>query len=219
MANLNSQKKYHYIYKTTNLINDKFYVGMHSTNNLKDGYLGSGKQLRYSIRKYGIENFKIDYLEFFDNRIDLANREKKLVNEDLLKDSMCMNLKSGGEGGCSGEAAMKWSKGGIAKRKWLFENNPDFRKEANKNTAIRNKELWKTGVFNMHIGNKRWVGKTHKEESKQKMSESRKGTGIGDTNSQFGTCWITNGVDNKKINKNQTLPNGWVFGRQLNQTK
>ena len=99
MTNLNSQKKYHYIYKTTNLINGKFYVGMHSTNNLKDGYLGSGKKLRYSIRKYGIEKFKIEYLEFFNNRIDLANREKQLVNEDLLKDPMCMNLKNGGNGG------------------------------------------------------------------------------------------------------------------------
>jgi len=39
------QKKYHYIYKTTNILNYKFYIGMHSTDDLDDGYVGSGKRL------------------------------------------------------------------------------------------------------------------------------------------------------------------------------
>ena len=69
------QKKYHYIYKTTNLKNGKFYVGMHSSDNLNDGYLGSGTRLRRSIRKNGKENFKIEILEFFPNRLSLSLRE------------------------------------------------------------------------------------------------------------------------------------------------
>jgi hypothetical protein len=44
------------IYKTTNLINGKMYVGQDSHNNPL--YLGSGKVLGLAIEKYGIENFK-----------------------------------------------------------------------------------------------------------------------------------------------------------------
>ena len=108
MANINKAKKYHFIYKTTNLLNGKYYVGMHSTSNLKDGYLGSGKRLRYSIRKYGESNFKLEILEFLSTREELVRREKELVNEDLIKDFSCMNLKLGGSGGfCSEEHARK----------------------------------------------------------------------------------------------------------------
>ena len=53
-----SRRKYHYIYKTTCIINDKFYIGMHSTDNMEDGYIGSGKRLWHSINYHGKENFK-----------------------------------------------------------------------------------------------------------------------------------------------------------------
>ena len=60
--------KYHIIYKTTNLINGKIYVGMHSTDNLNDGYLGSGWILKQAIKKYGKENFKREVLLVLSNR-------------------------------------------------------------------------------------------------------------------------------------------------------
>jgi len=86
----------HYLYKTINMINEKFYVGMHSTDDLNDGYLGSGKYLRRSINKYGKENFKIEFLEFFNNRNDLIERERDFVSTNFIKDSLCMNLRTGG---------------------------------------------------------------------------------------------------------------------------
>lgn len=101
--------KYHYIYKTTCLINEKFYIGMHSTDNLEDNYIGSGKRLWLSIRKYGKENFSIEILEYFPDRNSLKKREIEIVNEELLKNPLCMNLKLGGYGGISTpEHLEKW---------------------------------------------------------------------------------------------------------------
>ena len=90
------QKKYHYIYKTTCNVNGKYYIGMHSTDNLEDGYLGSGKRLWYSINYHGKENHTKKILEFLKNRKELKKREKEIVNEQLLSEELCMNLKLGG---------------------------------------------------------------------------------------------------------------------------
>lgn len=73
------RKKYHYIYKTINLITMRYYYGMHSTYKLDDGYLGSGKRLRYSINKYGEENHVKTILEYFETREELKKRESEIV--------------------------------------------------------------------------------------------------------------------------------------------
>ena len=91
--------KYHFIYKTTNLVNGKWYMGMHSTSNLEDGYVGSGTFLWKSIKKYGRENFKMEIQEFFPDRRSLKEREIEIITEELLEDPMCMNLSLGGNGG------------------------------------------------------------------------------------------------------------------------
>ena len=42
----------------------------------------------------------------------------------------------------------------------------------------------------------------------------RKTKNKGSNNSQYGTMWITNGVDNKKIRKEDVMPEGWYKGRK-----
>ena len=90
---------YYLIYKTTNKINGKIYIGMHETTNIDDGYLGSGKRLLSAINKHGKESFKREVLFCFDNREDMLRKEAELVNEKFLKRKDVYNLTSGGKGG------------------------------------------------------------------------------------------------------------------------
>lgn len=210
MSNINDDKKYHFIYKTTNLLNGKFYVGMHSTSNLNDGYLGSGKRLRYSIRKYGKHNFSIEILEFLPNRKLLREREKQILNEELLKNKNCINIKYGGDGGFfNDEHKQKFFE---AAKKTQFKTE-----DAAKGKKIFLERYYNDEEFRKYYKSRlrpfNWTGKKHREETKIKIglinSESQK----GEKNSQFGTCWITNGVENKKIKKTDEIPLGWRLGR------
>ncbi len=67
MSKLNNNKKYHFTYKTTNIKTNQYYYGAHSTDNLYDNYIGSGKLLLEDIKKYGKENFKVDLIERYEN--------------------------------------------------------------------------------------------------------------------------------------------------------
>jgi hypothetical protein len=60
-----------------------------------------------------------------------------------------------------------------------------------------------------------WNGKKHKESSKKLIGEKSLINQKGKNNSQYGTCWITNDVENKKIFKGDNIPNGWRLGRKI----
>jgi hypothetical protein len=91
-------RTYHYLYKIVR--NDgKYYIGIHSTDNLNDGYFGSGKRLWQSIKRHGKGAHKKTILEFAPSRTALKERELALVNPETMKDPLCMNLAQGGGAG------------------------------------------------------------------------------------------------------------------------
>lgn len=86
------------IYKTTNLVNRKIYIGKDKHNNPK--YLGSGKRLDSSINKYGKENFEKVILEYCDSEKHMQEREKYWIKYfDSTNRLIGYNLTLGGEGG------------------------------------------------------------------------------------------------------------------------
>jgi hypothetical protein len=86
---------FHIIYKTTNIINGKFYIGKHKTKDLNDGYVGSGKLLKRAINKYGIDNFHTEILHICRDEKHMNLLEKILVVPDP---EINYNLCEGGMG-------------------------------------------------------------------------------------------------------------------------
>ena len=171
---MSKQKKYHYIYKTTCSITGKFYVGMHSTDNLEDGYLGSGKILGYSRHKYGDENHVKEILEYLPSRIELKAREKEIVNEELLAQPLNINLKYGGEGGTHGKEKEIWQRPErkkqhteMLKRNW---SDPIYRAKQSAASSRTMSSKHTEGKIKYDT----FIGKKHSEEAKKKMSETRK---------------------------------------------
>lgn len=72
--------KYYGIYKITNLLDGKIYIGQHITSNLDDGYMGSGCRIIKAIKKYGVENFRKEWLMFCEDEEELNYMERVFVD-------------------------------------------------------------------------------------------------------------------------------------------
>jgi hypothetical protein len=210
------------IYKITNLINGKFYIGKHQTENLNDDYMGSGKLIKNAISKYGKDNFKKDILFIFDNEDLMDKKEKEIVTEDFCENKNTYNICIGGTGGfgyinSNPDLFMTEKR---LKQLWTNKERSDrLSHKYNTDIAFRNKmkdnAIKAAAILQEKYPKGTFFGKTHKEETKQKMSSSQKGKHSGNLNSQFGTHWITNGSENKKIKNNDPIPEGWYRGRKV----
>lgn len=223
------KKKYHYIYKIICLKNERYYIGMHSTNNLEDGYMGGGKRIKNSVKKHGKDAHRKDILEFFESREDLKKREIQLVNEELINDPMCMNLQLGGGGGfINEEHKMKCSLAGNKRLIELISSNSDFRNDFIKKSTIGSiKGLEKIKKNNSeeyekikNAGRTSFIGKLHSEETKKKIGEINSLHQGGTNNSQYGKKWIYNMVEKKSIKIDESsieyyISIGWILGRKL----
>lgn len=208
------EKNIHYIYKTTCNVTRKYYVGMHSSISLTDSYMGSGKRLRYSIRKYGVDNHTKEILGVYETRELLIEAEIKAITPDMLKDENCLNIVEGGSG-FSSEYARECVKLSNEKQKVLRETDADWVKKVKENQSETQKDKYKKGRLKVIPD---WNGRNHSDETKEQISQRMKEFGKGEANSQYGTCWITKDGLNKKIKKEeitQWANDGWEKGRNV----
>ena len=210
------------IYKITNQINGKFYIGSHKTNDLDDSYMGSGKYLIKAQEKHGIENFTKEILFVFDNPHDMYAKEAEIVNEDFISEQNTYNVKIGGFGGW--DYINKTGKnlygmnGKTPNVKDNFERgrktqiekkkaDPNYAKQISEKISKTQKEQYRNGRTPS------FKGKTHTAETKALIGSKNSTHQAGSKNSQFGTCWIwCKSLGNKKIKKEQLseyLNQGW----------
>lgn len=195
----------YYIYKITNLINGKTYIGQHKYKKLNDNYMGSGVHLKAAQKKYGIENFKKDILVFNIVRKDFINLlEKEYIAFYRSIYKAEYNITDGGDGftgHCSEETKRKISESNKGKhyfseeaRKEISERqkgekHPFYGKHLSEETkrkiseACKGKPSWNKGK---HLSeetknkiSKAGKGKHFTEEHKKKMSDALKGKNKG----------------------------------------
>ena len=207
------KRKFHYIYKITRLDeSDKYYVGLHSTDNLEDGYFGSGTLLSKSIKKHGKDKHTKEILEFLPTREALKLREKEIVNEELLGDKRCMNLKLGGEGGWDHVHKIgAHSKGTVnSNRSSKRLDNPEYHRRLSASQKKRGRtDDWRND----------FTGSKHSDEVKAKIGSANSISQLGERNSQFGTCWVKKDGLSFKIKKQELdeyIRNGYTKGRIIN---
>jgi group I intron endonuclease len=177
------------IYKTTNLLNGKWYIGKDSKG--YPGYLGSGIHLKAAIEKYGKENFSKEVLQECSTMDELNNAEIEWIEKtNAVNDPQSYNLAQGGQGGDLSEFMNFEKKKGRnihsdEERKkrsenWKGDKNPQYGKtlsEEHKQKMInanRNRDYFFSDDHREKLRQAQ-IGKKLSDETKRKMSESRKG--------------------------------------------
>lgn len=129
-----------YIYITTNLINNKKYIGKKESSKFIPDYLGSGKLIKRAVKKYGPENFNVKILKECNSIKELNDSERYYIKlHNAQKSNNYYNISEGGDWGDISK--------GLSEEKY---------------------KQWGSKIRQHHLGSH------HSEETKKKMSESRK---------------------------------------------
>ena len=218
---------FYYVYKITNEINNKIYIGCHKTENIDDEYVGSGLVLKRAIKKYGIENFTKEILASFDNPDDMYAMESILVNEDFINNKNTYNLRLGGNGGFDFINQTQQNIYGTHqdRSKENLQKGIDIIREKFKDPSWKEKQLEKMRQakikkYGSDMPPPSFKGKKHSNESKVKIGKSNSKYQSGKGNANYGNCWIYSLKEqrNKIIRKEELqewLDKGWHKGRKM----
>lgn len=147
------------IYRITNLINGKTYIGQHKYKKLDDSYMGSGKILKQAIKKYGIENFKKEILysriQYKETADDI---ERFAIAKERAIEKAEYNIANGGQGGNLGDVVNKKISEALKGKNKGKHHTDEVRKKMSESR----------------------IGKHHTEETKRKIGEANKGKYISE---------------------------------------
>lgn len=196
----------YYIYRVTNNINSKTYIGQHKYKRLNDSYMGSGKLLKTAYRKYGKENFTKTIIHSNIETQEMAdNLEKYWISYERLCGKAEYNIADGGHGGASFKGHKHSDKGKQAisessKARWADD---DYR---NKVIASR-KATYATDEYKLKASISR---KGHKQTEDWVYKRTRCAIGNKYTSE---TKWFNNGTTNIRLKSSDIVPEGFVPGR------
>ena len=206
--------RYYYTYQVL-FNNGDYYLGKHSTKDIDDGYTGSGKKLQERT-----DPFTFNIVEYYNSEDDLNVAEEELIGDLWFTDPKCLNMTGGGRGGWGGCNATVDKSYMLTEeyREKMRQNSirlqsegkiHKFTKEDGRKGILKVRELYPQGTF---------LGKTHTEETKKKIGLNSAKHQKGKGNSQYGKMWITNEQESTRINKSESIPEGWRKGRIVTST-
>lgn len=215
---------FYLIYKITNIVNNKIYVGKHKTKNKNDDYMGSGLNIRRAIKKYGKDKFIKEIIYECSSEEEMNQREKDIVDEEFILRMDTYNINVGGDGGwrycnkhrkiCGIDRVNSDKLNNKVGQCYIHLNrmktDENYKKEIIKKISEGMRAKWK-------IDGHRWVGRKHSEETKRKIGEKNRERQSGKGNSHYGTFWIFNEQlkKSKIIKKGEIIQAGWVKGRRF----
>ena len=226
---IENKKKHYLIYQTTNLVNNKIYIGKHITENIEDNYFGSGKYLRNAINKHGLENFEYKILFELQNEEEMNLLEKCVVTQEFCDRKDTYNINVGGDGGWDyvNNTRTSESRKNAATTTWnnyTEEQRNQFKKAVSHGLKERirnmtNEEREQLRIYNSQKAKQQgfsqaFKGKTHTIKTKQKISNARQVNPlIGENNSMYGKHWYHNPETNEhKPFFEGEQPDNWVKG-------
>jgi len=151
-----------FIYEWTNKLNGKKYIGSH-IGNVDDGYIGSGKVFKQAIKKYGIENFTRNILEYIDINDQKYLLEREKYHLDKVNAYYSKNYYNVAKDVIGGDTKAGWSEERRKKFKQRIKNIWANRSEEEKD-KIRNKA---------QVNRKKWLesneGKIYVKEQRERF--------------------------------------------------
>ena len=206
------------IYKITNKVNGKIYIGKHKTEDENDDYFGSSSLLKRAMKKHGKQNFVKEIIHRLASEDEMNKTEASIVNKDFVLREDTYNLVVGGEGSWEYVNKNRLNGSSAKSKKWVDSTKSNWKPMKNKfldmihNDAAFKKRFSESIKARYARDGHPWDGRKHSTESKLKMASHDRS---GNKSPSFGRMWINNGIENKKIPSDQSMPDGFVRGRLL----